>query len=299
MHRIQLGSTSISIPVADIPGREPGKTLVVTAGMDGDEYTGIEAAYRLIERYQQGDFRGRLIVLPIMNMPGFEAESSKNPLDGKFPKDIFPGNPRGTATEQLLYWFVTNHLPSADMWLDLHSGALSERLHPFLWTPETGVASIDGRIATFHALSGADIILFPSAPLFSKSAQLAKKGCAYVMAESGERGYQRRADVERHLQWAEAAMLSLTLLEQQLPVKKDPPTLWRHLSFVLAPCDGLWSPNAIPSEEIRNGHILGTYHMMDDVRSHELCAKTEGLPLWWKETMPMKKGELLCALARP
>jgi predicted deacylase len=45
----------------------PQKTLLITAGIDGDEYAGIEVAYRLIDGSDR-PFAGRLLIIPIVNM---------------------------------------------------------------------------------------------------------------------------------------------------------------------------------------------------------------------------------------
>jgi len=58
---VDLGVKKIKIPVAEISGKKYGKTLLVTAGMDGDENSGIEAAYRLIEEFKDRNFYGNLI----------------------------------------------------------------------------------------------------------------------------------------------------------------------------------------------------------------------------------------------
>ena len=56
---LDLGSAVIRVPVADIKGRAPGKTLLVTAGVDGDEYASIDAAYTMIDEVNKASFNGR------------------------------------------------------------------------------------------------------------------------------------------------------------------------------------------------------------------------------------------------
>ncbi|MEO6508685.1 MAG: succinylglutamate desuccinylase/aspartoacylase family protein, partial [Patescibacteria group bacterium] len=104
LQNVDLGEIKVSMPIADLKGSTSGPTVVITAGMDGDEYTGILAAYDLIEHYSNTPFQGRIVVLPVMNIPGFYAGTSLNPEDGKFPKYIFPGSSSGSSTERLLHW---------------------------------------------------------------------------------------------------------------------------------------------------------------------------------------------------
>lgn len=186
-----------AMPVADIAGEQNGPTLLVTAGMDGDEYTPIEAAYRAAELYRGGNFSGRLIILPIVNIPGFDARVSHNPLDGKFPKYCIPGNVHGSMTQRLMHHIVQTYARGAHMWLDLHSGAPDETALSCLWNDVTGVIDVDARGQAFTAASGVAAAVRGQAGPASHA--LAKHGCAYVLAESEDES-EHRAYIERAMQ---------------------------------------------------------------------------------------------------
>ena len=238
MPRLRLTQKLPMPPVVDIKGNSSGKTLLVTAGMDGDEYAGIEAAYLLIDKYRSGTINGRLVVVPIVNLAGFEHKSSHNPTDGKFPKNIFPGRARGSASEQLVHWLVDTHVSGADAWLDLHGGALTESLTPFLWTYQTGVKSTDALTEQFYKASGAELVLLQKAGMCTKARALAKRKrpCAYILAESGERGERKQEDIERHVQWAEVLMRQLGMLpttEHTRQPKESPEELPKKPQLVL------------------------------------------------------------------
>ena len=218
--------------VVRIQGARPGKTLVITGGVDGDEYAGIAAARQIIETFRDKNFAGQLVVVPLVNVSGNESRCSQNPIDGKFPKNIFPGRARGTSSEQLMHWFATEVLPGADLWLDLHGGATDEHLNPFLWTYETSKPEINNLVKEIHQVSQAERIVYQRAPLFSKAELLAKLGCAYVMAESGELGQVKAEDVERHIAWVEVAMNVLEMHQHSLNTKKISSKIFREISFV-------------------------------------------------------------------
>ncbi len=290
---VDLGSKQVSVPVADLRGCEPGKTLLVTAGMDGDEYAGIEAAYRLIEEYSRVDFKGRLVIIPIVNIPGFEQECSQNPLDGYFPKMIFPGNPNGSSTERLVHWLVTTYAFHTDMWQDLHGGAMTERIHPFLWTFQTGVASSEAIIKLLQDAFIGETVVTETKGRSSKASCLARLGCTYVMAESGDR-VRRSEDVDRHISWVKHSMALLGMIAP-LPSLLSPPTIYRNISYLTAPFDGLW--RLIPGfGNPQVGDIIGAYARRDGLRWTELHMKIAGQSLWWKETLCMRKGDVLCAV---
>ena len=66
--------TSLEIPVVVIKGRQPGATLLITAGIHGSEYPGIEAAKRLSKTINPTELQGTLVILPCVNPRAFLSE---------------------------------------------------------------------------------------------------------------------------------------------------------------------------------------------------------------------------------
>ena len=82
MNKIQTpGRHPLSIPVKGgqpiegvrLVGNQPGKTLVVTAGVHGDEYVGIQAVRELLAQLSPGELSGQVIFVPVVNAGGFFA----------------------------------------------------------------------------------------------------------------------------------------------------------------------------------------------------------------------------------
>ena len=71
----EVAGFPIRIPVSVINGNQKGPTLCITSGLHGCEYDSIEAAIRISNAFKSSQIAGRLIVLPIINLP----TSSKRP----------------------------------------------------------------------------------------------------------------------------------------------------------------------------------------------------------------------------
>lgn len=293
---LDLGGVSIKIPVADIQGATPGSTVVVTAGMDGDEYTGIEAAYRLIEEMRRAEFAGRLIIIPIVNIPGFENEISHCPIDGHFPKNIFPGSSTGSATERIIDWLVQNYLTGAQLWIDLHSGAITEGLNPFIYLYETDSDRVDALTNTLIAAGVSSTILLQTASWGSKPAKLSKMGCAFMLAESGERGNYTEDDVLRHVTLVKE-VLGLEKIEDSSFQRKRDVVILRDVDYVEAPFDGIWRCRSV-GVSVQKGDEIGEWCRIDGSDKKIVCAPLSGTPLWWKETMRMRRSDVLFAIAK-
>jgi hypothetical protein len=115
---------AIPIPIAVLNGG-PGPTVLLTGGNHGDEYEGPITLGRLIRELDPGALQGRLIILPALNTPAVLAGQRLSPLDGKNFNRAFPGNPEGSATEQIAHYVNAVLFPMADAFMDLHSGGSS------------------------------------------------------------------------------------------------------------------------------------------------------------------------------
>lgn len=279
-------------PVLTVKGSRVGKTLLVTAGMDGDEYTGIEAAYALAEKYKGGNFAGQLVIVPVANVSAFWAEQSKNPDDQKYPKYIFPGNKHGSASEQLVHWLANDYVYQAHAWLDLHCGSLTETITPLLWTFKTGT-SVDETTKAFIAASGAPTVVYEPAESTDQSYLLTPRGIMYALAESGGRGERAPADIARHIAWTESLMQVLGMLDAT-PQPQDSQTVCNKVEYVTAPFDCIVRQAPLQAH-VSAGDIIATCTTLTGA-TKELFARRSGTVLYRKGTMAARKGDTLCAI---
>ena len=121
---------SIMIPVTVIKNGT-GPTALLTGANHGDEYEGPVALYHLSHIIQPKDVTGRIIMIPAMNLPAFEAGTRVSPLDNVNMNRAFPGKPDGTVTQKIADYFQRTLVPMADYVLDIHSGGKSLNFVPF------------------------------------------------------------------------------------------------------------------------------------------------------------------------
>lgn len=268
-----------------------GKTLLITAGVDGDEYAGIEAAYRLIERYKKQEFTGRLIIVPIVNLAGFQNETSWNPEDNKYPKLVGIGKSNGSASDRLMHWLISTYAVYADVWLDMHGGSITEVITPFVSSWKTGNTEVDALSAYVLSVLSVPYVLRAQTKLFGSARYLAKHGCAYLLTESGERGERRKDAIGKHTEWVEIAMKAVGMIEGVAnPHEK---TVFTHMRTYETKYDGRWYPAYVRPRNMKKGEVLGVVRSYEGKILEEIKAKEDCLMLWGKVTATAKKGETL------
>ena len=105
-------------------GETSGKTLVVTAGVHGDEFEGIRALFDVFHELDPSQMAGDLLAVPVANPPAFWNGTRTSPLDGGNLARVFPGDPQQGPTAALAHALGQAVISRADFYLDLHSAGV-------------------------------------------------------------------------------------------------------------------------------------------------------------------------------
>src|SRR5690606_31729397 len=98
-----------------------GPSLLLTAGIHGDEINGIEIVRKLITRKMISPDRGTVIAIPLVNVYGF-INNSRNLPDGKDLNRCFPGGNDGSLARKIAHIIMEEILPNIDYGVDFHTG---------------------------------------------------------------------------------------------------------------------------------------------------------------------------------
>ena len=113
--------TLIDIPVYVFNAKKPGPTILIQAGLHGDEINGIEIVRRMIAEKRLQVNKGAVIAVPILNIFGF-IHFSRDVPDGKDVNRSFPGTKSGSMASRIAYHYVTEIMHQIDYGIDLHTG---------------------------------------------------------------------------------------------------------------------------------------------------------------------------------
>jgi predicted deacylase len=117
-------AVDIELPVLLVKGAAEGKTLVITAGVHGDEFEGVRAVLEVCADIDPGKMNGTLLAVPVANPPAFWKGMRISPLDQCNLARAFPGREQGTATQVIAFHLGRSIISQADFYLDLHSAGV-------------------------------------------------------------------------------------------------------------------------------------------------------------------------------
>ena len=244
------------LPMWLINGNEAGPTLVVTGGVHGSEYASIAAALDLGRRLDPHGLRGRVMVVPVINLPGFAARSIYVcPLDGKNPNRVFPGDAGGTGSEQIADWVFRNVISQADYYVDLHGGDLIEALVPFTIFFRSGNEQVDAKSLELAKVFGIHYLVSSVSP-GSAIAAASNAGIPSILTESGGQGIWTAEQVADHTNGLQRLMRHLKMISGPAP-EPTPFTLLEQFLWLRSDHEGFWYPQVSVGENVRAGQELG------------------------------------------
>ncbi|GAB2651746.1 succinylglutamate desuccinylase/aspartoacylase family protein [Vibrio panuliri] len=115
------------LPVMVFKGEKPGKRIMITAGVHGDEYNGVLAAQKVARELVGKDLAGTVTIVPMINLTGmlnhsrdfFSADPDASPCN---LNRFFPGDANGNEANRYIHNLWHNLLqPNADFAIDLHT----------------------------------------------------------------------------------------------------------------------------------------------------------------------------------
>ena len=284
------------LPVWIVEGDAAGPTLVLTAGVHGCEYVGILTLRRLFQELSPREFRGRVLLLPLLNPGAFHASRKwVVPADGKNLNRVFPPPEQGTRSQQIARCVVEQIYPEADFLLDLHGGDVNEEMTPLVFFPSAAAADLVRKCREAAACLEVDYRVPSPARngLYSNAAQC---GIPSLVLEMGGLGLWDRELVERELRSIRSLMGALDMGPEPCrnPAQREP----EEMFYATAAEAGFWFPACALDQPVRAGDCLGVVEDLDGRTVQKICAPFAGRVLYQARSLGVEQDEPLAAFAR-
>ncbi|TVY08031.1 succinylglutamate desuccinylase/aspartoacylase family protein [Paenibacillus cremeus] len=311
--RLSLGDDTASeateaawLPVLEIAGAEEGPSLLLLAGVHGDEYEGIELIIRLFHQLAPHKLKGNLLMITAANPYSYRGGTRMSPEDGVNLARAFPGNATGTVTERLAYELHHRFISKADFLLDLHSGGTQyavATLTGYYHNPSTafGRSCREAAEAFGAKLLWAHAEIAPGRSI--SSAQSLGIPWLYTEAFGG-----RRIRPEDRTFFYEGTLRLLKHLgmcdNPEVGTGDDAPVISRTIysdgnfdHSMLSETDGFFIPEVSLLDEVRQGDRIGTIYHLDGTELQQVKAETAGIVVMLLGTPVIRKQEPVYLLA--
>jgi predicted deacylase len=116
--------TKLKIPIIVERSKFHGPTVLLTAGLHGDEINGIEIVRQLIVQKINKPKIGTIICIPVINVFGFLNQTREFP-DKRDLNRVFPGSKTGSLASRFAYHILQEIIPHVDYAIDFHAGGAS------------------------------------------------------------------------------------------------------------------------------------------------------------------------------
>lgn len=293
----------VPVPIAIIANGD-GPTVLITAGVHGDEYEGLAIVRRLWRDLQPDVVHGRVILMPAVNLPAVRAASRVSPLDGANLNRAFPGAAAGGPTAMIADFIERRLLPTASFAVDLHSGGTQSIYAPCAYVYAFGSTEFRRKKLRAAQAFGAPLTTVVAATSSggSLSAACERHGVVMIATELGG-----GATLDR-----EALRIghegTLALLQHASVLAGDPAGRGTRLchvenrkASVMSPIDGMLEHMSDVGRIVEPGDVAGLVWPMDDPARPpvEVRHAVGGVVLARRARPMLLAGDTICHTGRP
>lgn len=273
LSRNTSGWGTIEIPVITVKNGS-GPTVLLTGGIHGDEYEGQVAISRFAREIDPAAVRGRIIMLPAVNIPAVMNDTRLSPIDNRDLNRCFPGDPKGTFSEMLAHFLDNVILPMVDVSLDLHTAghsmesALSTNMH---YLPD---AAARARTMAAAAAFGApyNVVFWGVDEGATLTSSVERRGILSLGTELGGWGRVNVEGVRIGERGIRNVLRHLGVLDGAPETgQRDGGAGTRHMMvrdpecYSFAPSAGLFEPRHLVGEAVTEGQTAGFLHFVEDI----------------------------------
>lgn len=278
--------TKIEIPVFVFRSNKTGPTLLLCAGMHGEETNGIEIIRKIITRDEIKKLNcGSVIAIPVINSVSFLFGSRDLP-DGRDLNRCFPGKKNGSFGSRIAYDIMQEIIPLIDFGVDFHTGGAKINNTPQIRC----VFEFAENVALAKKFSPPIIIDSPYREgTFRKEA--AKKGKPILVYEGGESMRFDYTAINEGVNGCLRLLKNYKMIDIDAPnnhsvkIKKD--------TWIRASVSGLFHMNASNGAYIEKGDLLGVICNPFGGIEHQIRSTADGYIVGINNQPVVNQGDAL------
>lgn len=285
-------NTPIQIPVIVSHANKNGPTLLLLAGLHGDEINGIETVRRIIKKGWHKPNYGTIICIPVFNIFGFLNLSREFP-DGRDLNRMFPGSKNGSLASQFAYIFMKEIAPLSDVVIDFHTG--SSQRNNF---PQTRCAFKDEKSKELCDVFAAPFTIDSSVLAKSIRGAVTKLEKQYILYEGGKANRIDEFCVETAIKGTQRVMehLGIRYFDSEPPLKES--YILQKSKWVRASSSGVLNVKIENGQFVDKGTVLATISDPYGKFERSVKAPFNGMIFNVNEMPLVNKGDALFNLGK-
>jgi predicted deacylase len=244
---------TIDVPVIIERSKKPGPTVLITAGIHGDEVNGVEIVRQIIAKGINKPKKGTIICIPVINVFGFIHMDREFP-DGRDLNRSFPGGKSGSLASRVAHKLTTEIVPHADLVIDFHTGGAGR-----FNASQIRIINNDPNLETLAQIFGTTFIYYSKNIIKSFRSSCYKLGIPILLFEGGKSFNIDNTITNNGVSGTKRVLHHLGILSTKFKVSKPQKRSVTIIGskWIRARHSGMFKADVAINSEVKKGDILG------------------------------------------
>ena len=282
-------SNAVEVPVIIERAKKPGPTVLITAGIHGDEVNGIEIVRQIIAKGINKPKKGTIICVPVINIFGFINLDREFP-DGRDLNRVFPGTKSGSLASRVAYKFMKEIAPYADLILDFHTGG-ADRFN----AAQIRIVKNELVLDELAEIFGAPFVLYSKNLNKSFRNACYKIGIPILLFEGGKSLHIDSAITNSGVNGTKRILNHLGMLNSKFKASKPKKScvFINESKWLRAKFSGMFKPTIVINAKVKKGDVIGNITDPYGKFNHFIKADNSGYIINVNESPIVYQGDAL------
>ena len=200
----------VRVPIQVRRAQVDGPVVFVSGALHGDEVNGTGAIHQLLVDPDFCIRRGAVILIPVLNVLGFERHSRYLP-DRRDLNRSFPGSPSGSLASRMAARLFDEIVLRCDYGIDLHTASVRRTNYPNIRADLK-----QEQVARLAMAFGCEVIVDGVGPIGALRQEATKAGCPTIVMEGGEVSKVEPGIVQSAVRGIKNVLRELQMIEGEL-----------------------------------------------------------------------------------
>jgi predicted deacylase len=259
---------TLNVPIIIERSKKPGPTVLMTAGIHGDEINGVEIVRQIIAKGINKPKIGTTICVPVINVFGFLNMDRLFP-DGRDLNRVFPGSANGSLASRVANFVMKELVPHVDFIMDFHTGG-ADRFN----AAQIRIVKDNPKLTELAHIFGAPFIYYSQNLNKSFRNACEKSGVPMLLFEGGKSFNIHSTITNTGVNGAKRVLNHFGMLKSRFKASKPKveALVIEESKWIRAKYSGMFKATVSINSKVEKGEVLG--HITDPYGSFNYFVKS-------------------------